>query len=147
MKDDFDYQAVPYDYIHCFNQDCPRSESCLRHLAAMHAPKTTPYIATVNPAAYPEDYDHCPHFRSAAKVRFAWGIESICDNIPYKTALTLKACLHNLYPKTTYYRILHQERPLSPEEQAVIARIFVQNGVTTPPVFDRYTDDYDFKNK
>lgn len=85
MKDDFDYQAVPYDYIHCFNQDCPRSENCLRHLAAMHAPKTTPYIATVNPAAYPEDSIQCPHFRSAMDLMLCLGQQLNPDLFSVKT--------------------------------------------------------------
>lgn len=90
MKDDFDYRLVPSNYIHCFNQACPFSGNCLRHLAALQAPKTHPYVVTVNPAAYPEDAARCPHFKSSAKIRFAWGLTTTFDNIPYKTALLLK---------------------------------------------------------
>lgn len=147
MENDFDYRAVPADYIHCFHSGCPRREECLRQLAAQHAPKSTPYVVSVNPASYPQDAARCPHFRSAKKIRFAWGIQAIYDNVPYKTALQLKRYVRALYPKTTYYRILHKERSLSPTEQEAIARIFVRNGITTPPVYDSYTEEYDFRHR
>lgn len=142
MKDKFNYDAVPFHFLHCFNTACPRGENCLRRLAAQHAPKETPAIMTLNPAAYPPNADRCPHFKSAVKLRYAWGLSTTFDNIPYKKALLLKSRIFHLYPKTTYYRILHQERPLSPAEQEVIANIFTQNGVNTAPVFDNYTEEY-----
>lgn len=144
MKDTFDYQAVPLNYLHCFNENCPRKGECLRHLTALHAPKSIPAIKALNPAAYPADADSCPYFRSSQKMRLAWGMSTMFDDIPYRTAVSLKSAIHHLYPKTTYYRIAHQERPLSTKEQEEIARVFVQNGVTTPPRYDRYTEGYDW---
>lgn len=144
MKDDFDYQSVPFNYIHCFNENCPRKDECLRHLTGLCAPKNISTIKTFNPAAYPADTDNCPYFRSARKIRLAWGISTMFDNIPYRTAVLLQSAIHQLYPKTTYYRIAHQERPLSPKEQEDIAHIFAQNGIKTPPQYDRYTEGYDW---
>nr|WP_302830848.1 DUF6078 family protein [uncultured Bacteroides sp.] len=147
MKDDFDYQLVPSNYIHCLNQACPLGDNCLRRLAALHAPKKYPYLVAVNPAAYPEDATHCPHFKSSAKIRFAWGLTATFDNIPYKTALLLKRKIRSLYSRTTYYRILNKERSLSPAEQSEIAHIFEQNGITSVPVYDSYTEEYDWGNR
>lgn len=147
MKDDFDYQSVPFNYIHCFNENCPHGGNCLYRLVAQHAPKTVPYVVSINPAAYPKDAGHCPHFRSSVKIRFAWGLTSTFDNIPYKTALLLRKKVHGLFSKTTYYRILDKERSLSPTEQSAIARIFSQHGITTAPVYDSYTEDYDWGNR
>ena len=64
--------------------------------------------------------------------------------IPYKKAVYLKRKMHDLYPRTTYYRILHQERALSPGEQEEIAALFLQTGIDEVPVFDRYTDEYNW---
>lgn len=147
MKDDFDYQLVPSNYIHCLNQACPLGDNCLRRLAALHAPKKYPYLVAVNPAAYPEDATHCPHFKSSAKIRFAWGLTATFDNIPYKTALLLKRKIRSLYSRTTYYRILNKERSLSPAEQSEITHIFEQNGITSVPVYDSYTEEYDWGNR
>lgn len=147
MKDDLNYRSVPQGYVHCFNTDCPRSADCLRHRVAAHATKEIPYVLTVNPAAYPADAARCPHFHSAQKLRFAWGLSTIFDNLPHKTALLLKRQVRALYTKTTYYRILNKERSLSPAEQAVIARLFARSGVTAAPTYDSYTEEYDFQNR
>lgn len=144
MKDDFDYQSVPLRYLHCFNATCPRKDECLRYLTAIHAPKSTPVVMTLNPAAYPKNADTCDYFRSSRKLRLAWGITALFDKIPYATAVALKGSLHQLYSKSTYYRIVHQERPLLPAEQAEIARIFALKGVNEPLEFDRYTEGYDW---
>lgn len=144
MSNNFDYTRVPFHYVHCLNQDCPRGGSCLRRLVALHIPKEVPAVMTVNPTLYPKDANRCRYFRSSEKRRYAWGISTLFDDIPYKQALMLKREIRDVYPKTTYYRILHQERPLSPEEQAGIAHIFTKNGVATAPAFNRYTEEYDW---
>ena len=145
MDNHFNYSSVPFHYIHCLNQACPRGENCLRRVVALHVPKEVPAVMTVNPALYPKDANRCPYFRSTEKFRYAWGRNALFDEIPYKQALLLKREMHDLYPKTTYYRILHQERPLSPAEQAVIARLFTKSGVSTAPVFDYYTEEYNWE--
>lgn len=63
---------------------------------------------------------------------------------PTKKAVYLKRKIHDLYPRTTYYRILHQERALSPGEQEEITALFLQTGIDEVPVFDRYTDEYNW---
>lgn len=114
MEDCFNYDSVPLNYLHCLNPDCERSESCLRHLVTLHVPQSVKSIVTVNPANYPMDAGQCPYFRSTVKLRYAWGISTLFDNIPYKKALLLKGMIRTLFPKPTYYRILHKERGLSP---------------------------------
>lgn len=34
MENDFDYKLVSSGFPHCFNDQCPQADSCLRHLAA-----------------------------------------------------------------------------------------------------------------
>lgn len=144
MEDTFNYKLVPYKFVHCFNADCPHGESCLRRLAALHTSAETPYVMAVHPAAYPQRDTPCPHFRKIEKIRLAWGVSAILDNIPYQKAVMLSRWLHGLYPKTTYYRIKNKERALSPEEQQNIAYKFAQSGVEAPPVFDSYTEEYNW---
>ena len=144
MKDDFNYQSVPLNYLPCFNGKCPRRNECLRHLVALHAPESVVAVKALNPAAYPKDTASCPYFRSNRKLRLAWGIDAMFDKIPYTLALDLKSRIRRIYSKSTYYRILHQERPLPPGEQEEIARIFAHNGVGIAPEFDRYTEGYDW---
>ena len=108
----------------------------------MHVPQSVKSIVTVNPANYPMDAGQCPYFRSTVKLRYAWGISTLFDNIPYKKALLLKGMIRTLFPKPTYYRILHKERGLSPAEQAEIAGLFAQACITETPAFDSYTEEY-----
>lgn len=97
MEDCFNYDSVPLNYLHCLNPDCERSESCLRHLVTLHVPQSVKSIVTVNPANYPMDAGQCPYFRSTVKLRYAWGISTLFDNIPYKKALLLKGMIRTLF--------------------------------------------------
>ena len=47
--------------------------------------------------------------------------------------------------KGTYYRYKYGEKPLSPEQQQWILRLFAQHGYTEGLEFDEYIDGYDFK--
>ena len=55
--ENFNYQSVPFHYLHCLNPSCARSASCLRHLAAQHVPAEVTHIMAVNPANYPAEAD------------------------------------------------------------------------------------------
>lgn len=145
MNTEFDYSLVPPRYPHCFNAACPQGESCLRRLVALHAPKEATFITCLNPAAYPKGKAKCPHFRPTDTIRLAWGVSKLCYEVPYGIAQGLMTCVRHSFSKPTYYRILHQERPLSVDEQQMIADLFVRNGVETPPIYDRYTENYDWR--
>ena len=93
--ENFNYQSVPFHYLHCLNPSCARSASCLRHLAAQHVPAEVTHIMAVNPVNYPAEADRCAYFRSTEKQRYAWGISSLFDNIPYKKAVYLKRKITN----------------------------------------------------
>lgn len=142
--ENFNYNSVPFNYLHCLNPACSRSANCLRHLAAQHVPAEVARIMAVNPTNYPSEAERCIYFRSTEKQRYAWGISALFDNIPYKKAIYLKREIHDLYPRTTYYRILHQERGLSPTEQERITGLFTQIGIGEAPAFDRYTEEYEW---
>lgn len=147
MSNDFDYRAVPYGFVHCFNGGCPLADGCLRHLVARHAPASAVFLTTVNPAAYPKQGEACPHFRGARRIRTAWGLTGAFDAIPHKTAVKLKGDIRRLFSKTTYYRILNKERSLSPAEQEAIARIFEEQGITEAVAYDSYEEAYDWEDR
>ena len=142
--ENFNYNSVPFNYLHCLNPACSRSSNCLHHLAAQHVPAEVARIMAVNPANYPSEAERCIYFRSTEKQRYAWGISALFDNIPYKKAIYLKREIHDLYPRTTYDRLLHQERGLSPAEQERISGLFTQIGIGEAPAFDRYTEEYEW---
>lgn len=142
MKTNFDYSVVPFDYVHCFNHDCPRAEGCLRHLTALNAPRSATFVRTLNPAAYPANPNRCAHFKTATKLRMAWGMVKLYASLSYQTAFLLKKDIRPLFPRVAYYRMVHGKRAITPIEQAKIAKAFEKNGITIPPVFDYYTEEY-----
>ena len=82
MKTDFDYQAVPQGFIHCFKNDCSRSDTCLRRLAARHCTADKPLITILSPAAIPADSSQCSYFLPIQKIRVAWGVRNLFDDVP-----------------------------------------------------------------
>lgn len=143
-KSDFDYAKVPYDYAHCFNHDCPRAAECLRHLTGLHIPKDVPLVRCVSPSVWPTDADKCPHYRTTKKITLAWGASHMAEEAPYKQAVSIRHAVRRLWPKTTYFRISHYERPITPDMQQKIARIFARYAPGVQPRYDYLTEEYDF---
>ena len=135
---DFDYTRVPHDYAHCFNHDCPRAAECLRHLTGLNIPKDVPLVRCVSPSVWPTDADKCPHYRTTKKITL------MAEEAPYKQAVTIRHAVRRLWPKTTYFRISHYERPITPDMQQKIARIFARYAPGVQPRYDYLTEEYDF---
>ncbi|WP_321333413.1 DUF6078 family protein [uncultured Bacteroides sp.] len=142
MNNDFDYNSVPYGYAHCFNNQCPKANSCMHHLAALHVMPNSPYITIVNPTCIPADATTCPYFHLSQKIHVAWGISRLLDNVPYKDACNLRKQLLAHFGKNLYYRFYRKERYIKPEDQAFIQQLFRQKGITEEPLFDSYSEEY-----
>ena len=132
MKTDFDYQAVPQGFIHCFKNDCSRSDTCLRRLAARHCTADKPLITILSPAAVPADSSQCSYFLPIQKIRVAWGVRNLFDDVPLSLAADMR---HQIVS----YR---KERFITPEGQRYIRHIFTQNGITDALQFESYSEVY-----
>lgn len=142
MENEFNYQAVPYGYIHCFNAHCLKGEKCLHRLVAIHSTNQYPTLSVVNPNCIPDDADACPFYKSIQKIRVAWGVKSLLDDVPYKDAASIKNQLIQHFGRSLYYRFYRKEHSIDPEQQAYIRRIFRQKGITKELTFEYYTDEY-----
>lgn len=142
MEENFDYQLVPDNFTHCFVSQCPKGETCLHRLAAVHCTDLHPSIWVVNPHCIPEDKDTCPFYKSSRKIRVAWGIEHLLDKVPHQDAPRLKNLMLSHFSRNLYYRFYRKERYLAPEQQEYIRQIFRQHGITEEPAFDFYTEEY-----
>lgn len=142
MENEFNYQAVPYGYIHCFNTHCPKGEKCLHRLVAIHSTNQYPTLSVVNPNCIPDDADACPFYKSIQKIRVAWGVKSLLDDVPYKDATSIKNQLIQYFGRSLYYRFYRKEHSIDPEQQAYIRRVFRQKGITKELTFEYYTDEY-----
>ncbi len=142
MENNFDYQSVPYDYAHCFIPQCAQSANCLRHLVAAHSTSQNATLSIINPHCIPADTSVCPYFKSTRKLRMAWGIKHLLNNVPYKYGSSIRQQLISHFGKTAYYRIYREERVLLPEEQAYVRQLFRQYGIEEEPRFEKYSDEY-----
>ena len=141
MNDDFNYKQVPRNYTHCLNAQCPRSADCLHFLVTRHVDKETRYFSVVNPA-YVAEQKECPYFQPDRLIRFAIGITHLFDNLPHTKAVKIKKTMYSYFGRNAYYRTLHKQRLIKPEEQDFIRQTFVKEGVAEQPAFDEYIDQY-----
>lgn len=144
MEKDLDYQAVPYGYAHCFNEQCAQNKDCLHHLVATNCTSQYPTLHIINPNCIPADSLQCPYFQSTRKQHVAWGLKHLLDNVPYKDGNSIRSELIAHFGKTNYYRIYRQERALLPEEQKYIQQVFRKYAIKEEPEFERYSDEYYF---
>lgn len=144
MENDFDYKLVPSGFGHCFNNDCPQANSCLRNLAAKQSASGSSFITIVNPAHYPADGNACTHFKQCQKVRMAWGIAHLFDNLPSKEVPELRRRLISHFTKALYYRFYRKEYAIIPRDQLYFRKLFKQRGITEDPAFEYYTEEYEW---
>lgn len=137
----FDYSRVPRSFAHCFNDGCPRTAACLRHLAAENIPAEVRQVEIINPRNIPTEGE-CPHFMPLTRVRIAWGTQGLFDHIPHKEAVAMRREIIAHFGKTHYYRMQRKEYSIKPEEQEYIRRIFRKYKIEEEPVFESYTDEY-----
>ena len=74
----------------------------------------------------------------------AWGIKHLLDKVPYEAADEMRRQLIAHFGKNTYYRFYRLERPLRPEDQEFVCRLFQRKGIAEAPRFERYSEEYYF---
>ena len=84
------FPFAPKDFARCLNATCPRSQNCLRRTAALQDTDEHLFLKVVNPLRYPKEGEECELFRSTDKVRMAWGVTHLLDNVPYKEGSLLR---------------------------------------------------------
>lgn len=142
MEEKRDSISVPYSFARCFNSECPQASKCLRHIATQYDTADSLYITIINPARFPADGNQCPCFKTAVKVRVAWGVKRLLDRVPYADAVSIRRQLVGHYGKTGYYRFYREERGLMPEDQAYIKQLLRNKGMKEEPDYQRYTEEY-----
>ena len=141
------FDDVPYWWAICTNNDCQLRDRCLRRQAAAVAPPT----ATAHLSIIPHDRGDvdCPHFVAYETLRFARGFAGIFADVHREHRAHMKLAImkylgHTTTSKGTYYRYLHGERLLSPEQQVWIGRLMQRFGYSPDVSFDSYVDDFTF---
>ena len=117
------FPFAPKDFARCLNATCPRSQNCLRRTAALQDTDEHLFLKVVNPLRYPKEGEECELFRSTDKVRMAWGVTHLLDNVPYKEGSLLRNMIIN---------------------QQTIRMLFRQRGISEEPSFDYYTNEFNW---
>ena len=83
----------------------------------------------------------CPRFLKAETVQVAYGFSHIFYDVKSRHSAGMRSAIRTyLGGKGTYYRYLHGEQPLMPEQQQWIRQLFAGYGYSGNVEFDRYAD-------
>ncbi len=144
METQINFSQVPFGYPVCMNRECVHASSCLRQLIERIVPTHIQQLTIVNPNYLASIEGSCPYYRPAVKVYFAKGFMGMLESLPYKQMRTIASSLLSLFGRRTYFRVRKGERLLSPDEQQKVLYILKRHGVSEPPEFDAYIEEYDW---
>ena len=133
---------VPTSYTLCIRRECPKAETCLRHVATQMMPAEVQTWSILSPAYLVQIEGDCPHYRSAEKVQYARGFVRMMSALTVKQADAMKDSIVSTFGMNMYYRMRRGERLITPTEQEAIYQMLEQQGITTRPEFDTYVEDY-----
>lgn len=131
-------------YTLCFNAQCSKAESCLRHSMTQYNTAQNARLSVINPLCYPAAGKECPHFRTNKKVRVAWGFKTLYDNMPARISHAIHLNLEAIFRHSPYYRYRNQKLGLTPKQQECIRQVCKKHGWNEEVVFDRYTEEYEW---
>lgn len=143
MKPEFDYNSLPYDFIHCLNARCKRADECLRRQATLRMPKERGTVTVVNPGHIVSTGKNCPYFKPDKPLLYALGMTRLLDAVPHSEAMMIKQQMIDYFGQNNYYRFKRKERLFSPEEQEYVRGLFQERGLTDLPVFDEFIERYE----
>lgn len=144
MHPNLEFESIPKTFPYCLNAQCKHSAKCLRYIVSKLLPPKRTVFSIVNPACTTPQGDSCPYFKSDKMDRYARGISRLLDDLPHNKAVAVKRAIHAHFSKGTLYRIQNKERLISPDEQDIFRKIFIQYGIKNDPVFDEYVEQYDW---
>ena len=133
---------VPTSYTLCIRRECPKAETCLRHVATQMMPAEVQTWSILSPAYLAQTEGECPHYRTAEKVKYARGFVRMMSALTVKQAHVVKDSIVATFGMNMYYRMRRGERLITPTEQEAIYQMLEQQGITTRPEFDDYIEDY-----
>ncbi|MCH5288846.1 MAG: hypothetical protein J1E32_02905 [Treponema sp.] len=131
----------PSLYMICQNVGCAFAETCLRHLCFLELTADETALTVLNPLRYPQEGGECAYYNSTKKIRVAWGIRHLLDDIPHQRVKNMRNELIAHFGRTRYYRIYSELLPLLPADQDAVRRIFRKNGITDEPKYGRFTEE------
>ncbi len=135
--------SQPNNYLMCQNAHCSCAKNCLHYIAYENLDDTTDSLDMLNPKKFNKS-EKCMYFKPSEKVKVAWGLTKLLSMLPYESAKAIRKALISRFSKTRYYRYYRSELPIYPAAQKVIETVFQKYNITTPPVYDRFSEEYEW---
>ena len=136
------FQEKSKHYLHCFNNECPKHQSCLHWLVGQHTVKTDIINTTVNPMNPAVKAGNCEMYRENISVRYARGLMHFFDEMTSKQEHAIRRRLINTYSRKPFYDYRKGERPIGPDMQKNIARVCREEGYIADPHYDGWEEDF-----
>ena len=136
-----DLKKVDRNFPLCFNTDCPSYGICLRASVARQAELKEKAHLCVLPKAF--EGERCKYFLKDEKTHVAYGFARSFDHVMKKDFTPIRKELTEYFKsKRMYYWYLNGERPLLPEQQEMIEKIFARYGYNNNVIYDSTDEAY-----
>ncbi len=139
-----DYYSIPSYFAFCLNNECIKSNSCLRYQASRYIPSSQEEFKIINPCII-NTHEQCQYFRSDSPIMLALGCKEMFNKMPHQKAVSIKHELLEHYGKNCFYRYWRKEKVINAEAQKYISSVFRKNGITIEPVYDEYREEYQWQ--
>ena len=131
------YETMPEHYLLCFNDECELADSCLHRLAARSGLQRDVVVTAVNPALFCGK--NCQYYQENKVVTIAYGMKDSFHEVKADHFSALRKALINHFGHGSYYLRRNGLRPITPEEQKAISKIFHKFGYEAK--FDRMVEE------
>ena len=141
-KRDQIFREKAQTYAVCFNEHCPRRETCLRWILREYLPKDAVTLRCVNPAYAQAESGQCPMYRDSEPRRMPYGILSVYHDMPGWMERSIKSRLISQFSRKRYYEYHNGTRPMTPEVEQYVRQVISASGWKDEPQFMGYTEEY-----
>ena len=128
--------------IPCFMNECPLHGTCLHWLTGRYHTGEHHIVTCINPSYPNVNTNQCTLYHKDDIVTYAIGMMHIFDIVPYPIARHVKKRLINLFSRKRFYEYRNGDRPIPPQAQQQITRIFNEEGWDGEIKYDGWEEDY-----
>lgn len=135
-------EKVPNSYTLCIKSDCPKADTCLRHVAMAMMPTEMKTWSIVSPTYLAQMEGECPMYRSAEKVQYARGFIRMIRSLPVNVSETVAHKLIARFGRNAYYDMRKGKLAIAPSNQEIIRTVIAECGAQQEVEFDSYEIGY-----
>lgn len=139
-----DNLQVPRNFGVCASADCPKSSTCLRHIALEHASLQYPFLPTLTSQKLASMKGNCEYYCPDTKVRYACGFSRMAELLTVRVAGTFRLRLISYFGRKNYYLARKGDFLINPAGQQYIIRQAKELGLQLDEYFDGYVEQYNW---